>query len=516
MNDAYDRWNERKERAREAGGTERVNRHRQAGKMTARERLERFFDPGTFVEMGELVTHRVTTFGLAERKVPGDGVVTGWGEVNGRPAVGFAQDSTVFGGALGEAHAEKIVKVMELAKKSGVPIVGMDDSGGARIQEGVMSLGGYGEVFLRNVTLSGVVPQISLILGPCAGGAVYSPAITDFVIMVRGQGQMFITGPDVIRAVTGEEVSAEALGGADAHGSTSGVSHFSADSDADALVLAKRLLSYLPLNNLDDPPTIEATEPESGSAEALRTIVPEDPNAPYDVREVASRILDPNSFLEVQSAWASNILIGFGRLAGQSIGLVANQPKVLAGTLDISASTKAARFVRCCDAFNVPLITLVDVPGFLPGIAQEHGGIIRHGAKLLYAYAEATVPKLTVILRKAYGGAYDVMCSKHLGGDLNLAWPTAEIAVMGADGAVNILFRRELEQATGPARDELRQRLVHEYQQEFLNPYLAAERGYVDEVILPEVTRERLVRGLRLLSPKREERPARKHGNVPL
>ncbi|MCI4332076.1 MAG: acyl-CoA carboxylase subunit beta, partial [Thermoplasmata archaeon] len=410
MTTPTERWHARRREAAESGGAERLARHKAAGKLTARERLLELFDPGTFVEIDPFVTHRVTSFGLADRRIPGDGVVTGWGEVEGRSLCAFAQDATVFGGALGEAHAGKIVKVMEMARKAGVPIVGLDDSGGARIQEGVMSLGGYGDVFLRNVLLSGVVPQISVILGPCAGGAVYSPAITDFVIMVRGQGQMFITGPDVIRAVTGEEVTAEALGGADAHGSQSGVSHFTAESDASALALARRLLSYLPANNLEDPPVHPPAEP-SGPAGALAGLVPADPNAPYDVHSVLDHLVDADSFLEVQPGWAANLVTGLARLHGTPVGVVANQPSVLAGCLDITASSKAARFVRCMDAFNLPLLTLVDVPGFLPGTGQEHGGIIRHGAKLLYAYAEASVPKLTVILRKAYGGAYDVMCS---------------------------------------------------------------------------------------------------------
>jgi acetyl-CoA carboxylase carboxyltransferase component len=516
MSDPYERWRSLLKRSREGGGAERVAKHRASGKLTARDRLEALFDAGTFVELDALVTHRVTTFGLAERRIPGDGVVTGWGEVDGRPVCAFAQDATVFGGALGEAHAGKIVKVMEIARKAGIPIVGLDDSGGARIQEGVVSLGGYGDVFLRNVTLSGVVPQLSLILGPCAGGAVYSPAITDFVIMARGQGQMFITGPDVIRSVTQEEVTAEALGGADAHATHSGVSHLTATSDADALVVARHLLSYLPLNNLEEPPVAASVAPSVAAAAELQGLVPTDANTPYDVHGVVDRVLDPGSFLEIQPTWGPNILIGFARLDGHPVGVVANQPNALAGCLDITASTKAARFVRCCDAFNVPLVTFVDVPGFLPGTTQEYGGIIRHGAKLLYAFAEATVPKMTVILRKAYGGAYDVMCSKHLGADLNLAWPTAEIAVMGADGAVNILFRREIDAAPAADRDALRAKLVREYQVEFLNPYLAAERGYIDAVIDPAETRARLVAGLKVLATKREDRPPRKHGNIPL
>ena len=516
MSEAFDRWAVLKKRASEGGGTQRVEKHRASGRLTARDRLHAFFDPGTFTEIDPFVTHRVDKFGLDERRVPGDGVVTGWGEVDGRPVCAFAQDATVFGGALGEAHALKIVKVMETARKAGVPIVGLDDSGGARIQEGVMSLGGYGEVFFRNVLLSGVVPQLSLILGPCAGGAVYSPAITDFVVMAKGTGQMFITGPDVVRAVTGEEVTMDALGGAAAHAEQSGVSHFTAGNDREAIALARRLLSYLPLNNLEEPPLAPATAPPETAGSELSRIVPEDPNAPYDVHAVLDRLVDPGSLLEVHRDWAGNLVVGFARLGGRPIGTVANNPAVLAGTLDINASTKGGRFVRFCDAFNLPLVTLVDVPGFLPGTAQEHQGIIRHGAKLLYAYAEATVPMLTVILRKAYGGAYDVMCSKHLGGDLNLAWPTAEIAVMGAEGAVNILFRRELERASEPEREKLRRRLTDEYRGEFLNPYLAAERGYVDDVIDPAETRARLLAGLRMLSSKRDDRPGRKHGNIPL
>jgi acetyl-CoA carboxylase carboxyltransferase component len=516
VTEAFERWRLQREKTREGGGAERVAKHKASGKLTARERLESFFDAGSFVETGPYVMHRVTAFGLDERRVAGDGVVTGWGEVEGRPVCAFAQDSTVFGGALGEAHAEKIVKVMELARRAGVPVVGLNDSGGARIQEGVMSLGGYGEVFFRNVLLSGVVPQLSVILGPCAGGAVYSPAITDFVVMVRGQAQMFITGPDVIHAVTGEKVTMEELGGADTHGSVSGVSHFSVNSDTEALQLARRILSYLPLNNLEEPPPAPSREPPPAAAQELAGLVPDDVNSPYDVKEVLSRVLDVDSFLPVHAAWAGNIVVGFARLGGAPVGVVANQPRVLAGTLDIPASTKAARFVRFCDAFNLPLLTFVDVPGFLPGANQEYGGIIRHGAKLLFAYAEATVPKLTVILRKAYGGAYDVMCSKHLGADLNFAWPTAEIAVMGAEGAVNILFRREIDRVEPAERPAARQKFIAAYQTEFLNPYLAAERGYLDDVIDPAETRDRLLRGLKLMQPKREDRPARKHGNVPL
>jgi propionyl-CoA carboxylase beta chain len=516
MTTANERWAVLKRQSREGGGAERTAKHKAGGRLTARERLQTFFDPGSFVEIDPFVVHRVRAFGLADRRIPGDGVVTGWGEVDGRPVCAFAQDATVFGGALGEAHAGKIVKIMETARKAGVPLVGLNDSGGARIQEGVMSLGGYGEVFYRNVALSGVVPQLSVVLGPCAGGAVYSPALTDFVVMVEGRAQMFITGPDVVRAVTGEDVTAELLGGARAHATVSGVSHFTASSDEDALALTRRILSYLPLNNLEEPPGAEPLEPGGAAATELAGQVPTDPNAPYDILSVIGRIVDPDSWLEVQSGWAANLVIGFARLGGAPIGVVANQPSVLAGCLDIDASTKGARFVRFCDAFNFPLLTVVDVPGFLPGTQQEHGGIIRHGAKLLYAFSEATVPKLTVILRKAYGGAYDVMCSKHIGADFNVAWPSAEIAVMGADGAVNILFRRELEQAPAAERPAIREKLRQEYQAEFLNPYLAAERGYIDDVIDPAETRSVLVKALGLLGSKREERPSRKHGNIPL
>ncbi len=513
MTDPYERWKVLRQATRAGGGADRVAKHHAAGRWTARERLDAFFDAGTFQEIGAFVASRATAFGMADRRVPGDGVVTGWGEVDGRPVCAFAQDATVFGGALGEAHAAKIVQTMEMARRAGVPIVGLNDSGGARIQEGVVSLGGYGDVFLRNVLLSGVVPQISAILGPCAGGAVYSPAITDFVVMARGTSQMFITGPDVVREVTGEEVTLDELGGADAHAQYSGVSHLTATNDNEALELVRRLLSYLPLNNLEEPPRRAPVEPAPNAADELAAIVPADANAPYDVRGVIDRLIDPGSFLEIQPAWAPNIVVGFARLAGRSLGVVANNPAQLAGTLDIAASTKAARFVRTMDAFNLPIVTLVDVPGFLPGTAQEHGGIIRHGAKLLYAYAEATVPLVTVILRKAYGGAYDVMCSKHLGGDLNYAWPTAEIAVMGAEGAVKILFKRSGEGAEAAAE---RARRTAEYREEFLNPYLAAERGYVDDVIAPAATRETLVAGLALIASKRDDRPPKKHGNIPL
>ncbi|MEM0129387.1 MAG: acyl-CoA carboxylase subunit beta [Thermoplasmata archaeon] len=513
MTDPFERWRRLREASRAGGGAERIARHHEAGKLTARERIEAFFDAGTFQEVGPFVQSRATAFGMADRRVPGDGVVTGWGEVDGRPVVAFAQDATVFGGALGEAHAQKIVQAMELARRAGVPIVGLNDSGGARIQEGVVSLGGYGDVFRTNVRLSGVVPQISAILGPCAGGAVYSPALTDFVVMARGTGQMFITGPDVVREVTAEEVTIEDLGGAEVHARTSGVSHLTASNDREALDLVRRLLGYLPSNNLEEAPHRAAVDPPPGADRELAQVVPRDPNAPYDVRGVIGRVIDAGSFLEIQPEWAPNLVVGFARLQGRAIGVVANNPAQIAGTLDIAASSKGARFVRTLDAFNLPIVTFVDVPGFLPGTQQEHGGIIRHGAKLLYAYAEASVPMLTVILRKAYGGAYDVMCSKHLGGDLNFAWPTAEIAVMGAEGAVRILFRSARGGAAAP--EESAERL-RQYREEFLNPYLAAERGYIDDVIDPAETRARLAEGLKFLASKRDDRPPKKHGNIPL
>ncbi len=511
-----ERFDRERARLREGGGKERQEKLRSQGRLSARARLESFFDPGTFVEIDPFVTHRITSFGLAERRIPGDGVVTGWGRVEGRVIAAFAQDPTVFGGALGEAHASKIVKIMEFASKVGAPMVGLNDSGGARIQEGVVSLGGYGEVFHRNVLYSGVVPQISVILGACAGGAVYSPAMTDFVIMAEGSSHMFITGPDVIRTVTGEEVSHEQLGGAHTHASRSGVAHLVAPSETDALALTRRLLSYLPSNNLEDPPSSAAIAPPVSAASELEGLVPAQADRPYDMHEVIGRVVDPESVLEIFPQWAPNIITELARLGGHPVGVVANQPQVLAGTLDIEASEKAARFVRTCDAFNVPLVTFVDVPGFLPGTQQEYGGIIRHGAKLLFAFSEATVPKLTVIPRKAYGGAYDVMCSKHIGADYNVAWPQAELAVMGAEGAVNILFRRDLEKAPEGERDSMRRRLTEEYASEFLNPYLAAERGYLDDVIEPSETRTRLLQALEVLRGKRQDRPPKKHGNIPL
>ncbi|HEY3449228.1 MAG TPA: acyl-CoA carboxylase subunit beta [Myxococcales bacterium] len=496
------------------GGEERIAKQHEAGKLTARERLELLLDPGSFVELDKLVTHRCTDFGMAEKKVPGDGVVTGYGTVDGRRVFVFAQDFTVFGGSLSEAYARKICKVMDLAVRTGAPVVGLNDSGGARIQEGVESLAGYAEIFLRNTLASGVVPQISVIMGPCAGGAVYSPAITDFTVMVEGSSYMFITGPEVIRSVTHEEVTKEALGGAAAHAQKSGVAHFAAPDEAASLALVRELLAYLPSNNADDPPPGPADDDPEREVPRLASLVPDNPNKAYDIKEVIRAVVDGGRFLEVHERWAQNIVCGFGRIAGRSVGLVANQPMVLAGCLDIDASVKAARFVRFCDCFNLPLVTFVDVPGFLPGTSQEWGGIIKHGAKLLYAYAEATVPKVTLITRKAYGGAYDVMASKHIRGDVNYAWPTAEIAVMGPEGAVNIVFRAELEKAADPVAE--RARLVADYRARFASPFKAAELGYLDEVIRPEQTRSRLARALEMLEDKRQEVPSRKHGNIPL
>ena len=496
------------------GGPVRIERQHSWGKLTARERLDLLLDPDSFVELDAFVTHRATEFGLAEQRVLGDGVVTGHGAIDGRLVFVFSQDFTVFGGSLSEAYAEKICKVMDLAMKVGAPIIGLNDSGGARIQEGVASLGGYADIFLRNVLASGVVPQISVVMGPCAGGAVYSPAMTDFTIMVERTSYMFVTGPNVVKTVTHEEVDAEFLGGAVTHTTKSGVAHLAASDEAAALESVRRLLAHLPQNNLGDAPRIEARDPVDRRDAALDSIVPADPRTPYDMREVISRVVDDGAFLEIQPNWAPNILIGFGRLGGRSVGIVAQQPAVLAGALDIDASVKAARFVRTCDCFNVPLVTLVDVPGFLPGVGQEHGGIIKHGAKLLYAYCEATVPKLTVITRKAYGGAYDVMSSKHIRGDMNFAWPTAEIAVMGAEGAVNIIFKEEIANADDPVAE--RERLVAAYEAEFANPYIAAARGYVDDVIRPSDTRPRLIQALEVMANKRDTNPRKKHGNIPL
>jgi len=504
----------RRQESLAGGGLDAVARQHDRGKLTARERLDLLLDDGSFVETDAFAVHRASGFGLEDERYLGDGVVTGHGTIDGRPVCVFSQDFTVFGGSLGEVFAEKIVKIMDLAVRMGVPLVGLNDSGGARIQEGVVSLGGYADIFLRNVRASGVIPQISAILGPCAGGAVYSPAMTDFVFMVRDTSHMFVTGPNVIRTVTGEEVTMEELGGAMTHASRSGVAHFAAPDEQTAIEEIAQLLSFLPSNNLEEPPRIEPTDDPDRSCPSLDTFMPDGSNVPYDVRDIIHEVVDDRELLEVAASFAQNIIVGFARIDGRPVGIVANQPQHLAGVLDIDSATKAARFVRTCDAFNVPVVTFVDVPGFLPGTSQEFDGIIRHGAKLLYAYAEATVPKLTVILRKAYGGAYDVMGSKHIGADLNLAWPTAEIAVMGARGAVNILHRRELARADDPAA--LSSEFEARYAQEFANPWRAAERGYLDAVILPSETRQQLVRGLRFTASKREASPTRKHGNIPL
>ena len=509
--DRYERLEAMRRDAMLGGGQDRIDQQHGRGKLTARERLTLLLDADSFVESDAFVTSRSSHLG---ESFLGDGVITGHGRINGRLVFVFSQDFTVFGGSLSEAYATKVCKVMDLAMKVGAPIVGLNDSGGARIQEGVVSLGGYADIFLRNTLASGVVPQISLVLGPCAGGAVYSPAITDFTIMVEDTSYMFVTGPNVVKAVTHEDVDATRLGGATTHTTISGVAHLAASDEAEALATAREILAYLPQNNLSDPPIITTDDPVDRADPELDEIVPDDPSRPYDMHEVIRRVMDHGVFLELQPGYAGNILTGFARLGGRSVAIVAQQPSVLAGALDIDASTKAARFVRTCDCFNVPIVTFVDVPGFMPGVAQEHGGIIRHGAKLLYAYCEATVPKLTVITRKAYGGAYDVMSSKHVRGDVNLAWPTAEIAVMGAEGAVNILYRDELAGAIDPATE--RSRLVAEYEANFANPYVAAARGYVDDVIRPSETRRRLIRSVEMLADKRDTNPPKKHGNIPL
>jgi propionyl-CoA carboxylase beta chain len=503
-----------RQQAYKGGGQQRIDQQHSRGKLTARERLAKLMDEGTFQEIDPFVTHRSTDFGLADRKFPGDAVITGYGRVDGRQTFAFAQDFTVFGGSLSEVVGQKICKVMDLAGKTGYPLVGLNDSGGARIQEGALSLAAYGDIFLRNTLYSGVIPQISVIMGPSAGGAVYSPAITDFVFMARGTGQMYITGPDVVKAVTGAEVTHEQLGGADSHATRSGVAHFVCDSEEECLEEVRRLLGFLPPNNLDDPPVFATNDPVTRSDPGLRYLVPDETNRPYDIRDVIYRIVDEEEFMEVQPSFAPNVVVGFGRLNGRSIGIVGNQPAYLAGVLDIDASAKAARFVRFCDCFNIPLVTLVDVPGFMPGVDQEYGGIIRHGAKLIYAYAEATVPKVSVITRKAYGGAYIVMSSKHLRADINLAWPSAEIAVMGPDGAVNIIYREQIAQAQDPQK--MRQELTREYQERFTNPYIAASRGYIDDVIDPAETRPNIIKALEMLQNKRDTLPAKKHGNIPL
>lgn len=503
----------RNQSAESGGGAERIAKQKEAGKLTARERINFLLDEGSFNEFDKFVVHRSNDFGLDKQKYDGDGVITGHGTIDGRQVFVFAQDFTVFGGSLSETHAQKIVKVMDLAMKTGVPVIGLNDSGGARIQEGVVSLGGYADIFLRNTLASGVIPQISCIMGPCAGGAVYSPAITDFNIMVKNSSYMFITGPDVIKTVTHEDVTKDELGGATTHNSKSGVAHFAADDDEHCLRLTRELLSFIPSNNLEDPPFAANSDDIERTEEKLDSIVPEVSTQPYDIRDIIKPVVDEGYFFEIQESFAPNIVIGFARLGGKSVGIVANQPAFLAGVLDIDASVKAARFVRFCDCFNIPLITFEDVPGFLPGINQEHGGIIRHGAKLLYAFAEATVPKITVITRKAYGGAYCVMASKHIRTDINFAYPTAEIAVMGAEGAVGVLFRRELSQNDSA---DFRRAKVTDFEQKFANPFVAAERGFIDEVIMPRDTRPKLIKALRLLENKRDQNPPKKHGNIPL
>lgn len=496
------------------GGKERIDAQHKRGKLTARERLDLLLDPGSFTELDMFVTHRCTDFGLEKQQIPGDGVVTGWGTIGGRDVYVFSQDFTVFGGSLSETHAAKICKVMDMAMKTGRPVIGLNDSGGARIQEGVVSLGGYADIFLRNTLASGVVPQISVVMGPCAGGAVYSPAITDFIVMVENTSYMFITGPNVVKTVTHEDVTSEELGGASVHAAKSGVAHMTAATDAEALARVRDLLSYLPLNNTEDPPRTVSKDAADRAAPELDAIVPENPNRPYDMKDVIGHIVDDGKFLEIQPEFARNIICAFARIDGRVVGIVANQPAVLAGVLDIDASTKGARFVRFCDCFNIPLVVFEDVPGFLPGVSQEHGGIIRHGAKLLYAFCEATVPRITVITRKAYGGAYDVLNSKHIRGDLNLAWPTAEVAVMGPKGAVEIIFKRQIDEAPDRAAEE--DRLIRDYKDKFASPFVAAARGYIDDVIEPRETRSRLAKALRLLESKRDRNPPKKHGNIPL
>jgi propionyl-CoA carboxylase beta chain len=505
---------EKREKALLGGGKQRIEDQHKKGKLTARERIDLLLDEGSFEEIGMFVQHRSTDFGLEKQKFPGDGVVTGHGTIDGRQVTVFSQDFTVFGGSLSEAHAEKICRIMDLALKLGVPVIGLNDSGGARIQEGVVSLGGYADIFLRNTLTSGVVPQISAVLGPCAGGAVYSPAITDFVFMVKNTSYMFVTGPNVVKTVTHEDVTFEELGGAMTHATKSGVAHFALENEVECLQAIRTLFSYIPSNNLDDPPRIEAGDDPHRMDESLNTLVPENPNKPYDMKDLIRKIVDRGVFFEVHELYAQNLIVGFARLGGYSVGIVANQPSVLAGVLDIDASLKGARFVRFCDSFNIPLVVFEDVPGFLPGTDQEWRGIIKHGSKLLYAFCEATVPRLTVITRKAYGGAYDVMNSKHIRGDMNFAWPSAEIAVMGPKGAVEIIFRKEIERASEKAQ-ALDQK-VNEYREKFANPYIAAERGYIDEVIFPSETRPKLIDALRFLENKVDSNPKKKHGNIPL
>jgi acetyl-CoA carboxylase carboxyltransferase component len=514
VNPKTKRLRELRRKALLGGGPARIEAQHKRGKLTARERIELLLDKGSFRELDMFVTHRTTGFGMEEKKFLSDSVVTGWGSIDGRQVYVFCQDFTVFGGSVGEVHAEKVCKVLDLAMKNGAPVIGLNDSGGARIQEGVISLGGYADLFLRNVMASGVIPQISAIMGPCAGGAVYSPALTDFIFMVKNSSHMFITGPGVIKAVTREEVSFEELGGTMTHNTKTGVAHFAAENEEACLFLIRELFSYLPSNNMEDPPYVETADDPLRMDTRLDEIVPADPSKPYDVREVIQLVVDNGELFEIHEHYAANIVVGFARLGGYTVGIVANQPAVLAGVLDNNASRKGARFIRFCDAFNIPIVTFEDVPGFMPGVAQEHGGIIVHGAKLLYAYCEATVPKLTVVTRKTYGGAYCVMSSKHIRGDFNVAWPMGEIAVMGSDGAVNIIFRKELAQIEDP--DKRRAELATEYREQFANPYVAAARGYIDDVIEPRETRPRLINALQMLQSKRDENPPKKHGNMPL
>ncbi len=514
VNPKIERLRHLREQSRIGGGEERIKRQHAAGRNTARERLDILLDPGSFRELDTFVTHRSRDFGLEKQKFSGDSVVTGWGTISGRLVYVFSQDFTVMGGSLSEVHAEKIIKVMEMALKTGAPLIGLNDSGGARIQEGVVSLGGYADIFLRNTLASGVIPQISVIMGPCAGGAVYSPALTDFIFMVKDTSYMFITGPDVVKQVTHEDVSFEDLGGASVHSSKSGVCHVVGENETNTLLLVREMLSYMPQNNMEDAPFTHTKDDPLRADPELDTLVPDNPNKPYDIKDVIHHVMDDGIFYEIQPDFAANIVVGFARLGGHSVGIVANQPMVLAGVLDINASTKAARFIRFCDCFNIPIITLVDVPGYMPGTEQEHNGIIMSGAKLLYAYCEATVPKLTVTTRKAYGGAYCVMSSKHTRGDLNLAWPTAEIAVMGPEGAVEIIYRRDLKESDDPVA--LKTQLANDYREKLANPYIAAERGYIDDVIEPRETRARLINGLEVLQNKRDSNPPKKHGNIPL
>ncbi|MEE4257662.1 MAG: acyl-CoA carboxylase subunit beta [Bacteroidales bacterium] len=509
IKEKFEEFEKRNKNAELGGGKERIERQHNAGRKTARERIEDLLDPGTFVEIDKFMTHRCNDFGMEKNKIPGDGVVGGYGKIDGRLMYVFAQDFTVFGGTLSRANADKIVKIMDLAMKMGAPVIGLNDSGGARIQEGVESLGGYADIFYRNVMASGVVPQISAILGPCAGGAVYSPAMTDFIMMVKESSYMFVTGPDVIKTVTHEEVTKEELGGAVTHNAKSGVAHMIAENDEQAMMMIREMMSFLPLNNMEDPPIRPSTDDIHREDEHLDNIVPDDPNKPYDMKDIIETVVDHNNFFEIQCQYAQNIIIGFARIGGRPVGIVANQPAHLAGVLDINSSLKAARFVRFCDAFNIPLITFEDVPGFLPGTAQEFGGIIKHGAKLLYAFSEATVPKITIITRKAYGGAYDVMSSKHIGADVNFAYPTAEIAVMGADGAVNIIFRDKL-------TDKEKEKAVADYRKTFASPYKAAELGYIDEIIYPRQTRYKIIQALEMTQTKSKTNPPKKHGNIPL